>query len=304
VAVTGVSGAGKSTLINQILYPALARRLNGADLMAGRHAGIQGLSQLDKVINIDQKAIGRTPRSNPATYTQVFDPIRDFFSQLPEAKARGYGKGRFSFNVKGGRCEACHGDGYIKVEMHFLADVFVPCETCKGRRFNQATLEVKYKGHCIADVLELSIDQAATLFSAHPAIRRILTTLQDVGLGYIKLGQAATTLSGGEAQRIKLARELSRKGTGRTLYILDEPTTGLHFEDINMLLSVLRRLTEAGNSVVIIEHNLDVIKTADWIIDLGPEGGLAGGRLVAEGSPEKVARSKKSHTGQFLKQVL
>ena len=304
VAVTGVSGAGKSTLINQILYPALARYLYNASYNVGSHGGIDGLKNLDKVINIDQKAIGRTPRSNPATYTKVFDPIREIYALLPESKVRGYTKGRFSFNVKGGRCEACKGDGHIKVEMHFLADVYVPCETCKAKRFNQATLEVTYKGYTISDVLNLSVNQALDLFYAQPAIKKILKTLVDVGLGYIKLGQSATTLSGGEAQRIKLARELAKTASGRTLYILDEPTTGLHFEDIKMLLSVLQRLTDTGNSVVVIEHNLDVIKTADWIIDLGPEGGKKGGRLVAQGSPEKVSRSKKSHTGSFLKNAL
>ena len=304
VAVTGVSGAGKSTLINQILYPALANRLNQAELAVGAHKGIEGLGALDKVLNIDQKAIGRTPRSNPATYTKVFDPIRDFFALLPESRARGYDKGRFSFNVKGGRCEACRGDGYIRVEMHFLADVFVPCETCHGRRFNDATLQVRFKGHSIADVLELSVRQARELFQNHPAIRQILATLEAVGLDYITLGQSATTLSGGEAQRIKLARELARRDTGRTLYILDEPTTGLHFADIRMLLGVLQRLVESGNTVVVIEHNLDVIKSADWIIDLGPEGGSAGGRLVAEGPPEAVARTPASYTGAFLKSVL
>jgi excinuclease ABC subunit A len=304
VAVTGVSGAGKSTLVNQILYPALANQLHRAGLEVGRHKSIQGLSGLDKVINIDQKAIGRTPRSNPATYTKLFDPIRDFFAQLPESQVRGYSKGRFSFNVKGGRCEACNGDGFIKVEMHFLADVFVPCETCRGRRFNEATLQVLYKGHSIADVLDLSVRQARDLFARHPSIVRILNTLMDVGLGYIKLGQSAITLSGGEAQRIKLARELAKRETGRTLYILDEPTTGLHFQDIRLLLGVLQRLVDAGNTVVVIEHNLDVIKTADWIIDLGPEGGRGGGRVVAEGPPEKVARSQNSYTGFFLKELL
>jgi excinuclease ABC subunit A len=304
VGVTGVSGAGKSTLINQILYPALAGKLHHALIETGRHKTIQGLQHLDKVINIDQKAIGRTPRSNPATYTKVFDPIRDFFAQLPESRMRGYKKGRYSFNVKGGRCEACSGDGYIKVEMHFLADVYVPCETCRGRRFNDATLEIKYKDHSIADVLDLSVMQARDLFKNHPRIRRILDTLMDVGLSYIKLGQAATTLSGGEAQRIKLARELAKRATGRTLYILDEPTTGLHFQDIEMLLAVLHRLVDSGNTVVVIEHNLDVIKTADWIIDLGPEGGKGGGRLVAKGTPEAVATAKESHTGQFLREML
>jgi excinuclease ABC subunit A len=304
VAVTGVSGAGKSTLINQILYPALAGKLHGSLLETGRHKAIRGLTHLDKVINIDQRAIGRTPRSNPATYTKVFDHIRDFFARLPESNMRGYKKGRYSFNVKGGRCEACSGDGYIKVEMHFLADVYVPCETCKGKRFNDATLEIKYKDHSIADVLDLSVMQARELFKNHPRIRRILDTLMDVGLGYIKLGQAATTLSGGEAQRIKLARELAKRATGRTLYILDEPTTGLHFQDIEMLLKVLHRLVEGGNTVVVIEHNLDVVKTADWIIDLGPEGGKGGGRVVAQGSPEAVAKVKGSYTGRFLKELL
>ncbi|MCP4114140.1 MAG: excinuclease ABC subunit UvrA [Desulfobacteraceae bacterium] len=304
VAVTGVSGAGKSTLINQILYPALAVKLNNATLDVGKHKAITGLDHLDKIINIDQKPIGRTPRSNPATYTKVFDPIRDLFANLPEARARGYKKGRFSFNVKGGRCEACRGDGYIKVEMHFLADVFVPCEVCHGKRFNNATLEIKYKDHSIADVLDLSVLQAMELFESHPKIRTILTTLMDVGLTYIKLGQAATTLSGGEAQRIKLARELAKRDTGKTLYILDEPTTGLHFQDVRLLLKVLKRLSDAGNTVIIIEHNLDVIKTADWVIDIGPEGGHKGGGIVATGAPEKIARSAKSHTGHFLKAYL
>jgi excinuclease ABC subunit A len=304
VTVTGVSGAGKSTLINQILYPALARKLHDSSLAVGKHKRINGLSALDKVINIDQKAIGRTPRSNPATYTKVFDHIRDLFALLPEARARGYKKGRFSFNVKGGRCEACRGDGFNRVEMHFLADVFVPCEVCKGRRFNQATLEVLFKGQSIADVLDMSVAQADSLFANHPKIKSILQTLMDVGLSYIKLGQAATTLSGGEAQRIKLARELSKRSTGRTLYILDEPTTGLHFDDIKLLLNVLNRLVEAGNTVVVIEHNLDVVKTADWVIDLGPEGGSQGGRIVAQGSPETVAQSETSYTGRFLKKIL
>ncbi len=303
-AVTGVSGAGKSTLINQILYPALAVKLHGSQMSVGKHKKITGLSHIDKVINIDQKPIGRTPRSNPATYTKLFDPIRDLFAMLPESQARGYNKGRYSFNVKGGRCEACQGDGYIKVEMHFLADVFVPCDVCHGKRFNKSTLEIKYKDHAIADVLDLSVVQARDLFDAHPRIIRILDTLVDVGLSYIKLGQAATTLSGGEAQRIKLARELARKDTGDTLYILDEPTTGLHFQDIRMLLEVLQRLTHAGNTVVIIEHNLDVIKTADWIMDIGPEGGSGGGRIVAAGPPEDVAKNPCSYTGQYLIPIL
>ncbi|MCP4609464.1 MAG: excinuclease ABC subunit UvrA [Planctomycetes bacterium] len=304
VSVTGVSGAGKSTLVNQILYPALARHLRGASLEVGSHDSIQGLTAIDKVINIDQAPIGRTPRSNPATYTKVFDPIRALFALLPTSKIAGYKKGRFSFNVKGGRCEACKGDGYIKVEMHFLADVYVPCETCRGKRFNEVTLEVLYKGHSIAQVLDLSVRQARDLFANQPRIRAILDTLIDVGLGYIKLGQSALTLSGGEAQRIKLARELAKRDTGRTLYILDEPTTGLHFQDIRMLLAVLQRLVDAGNTVIVIEHNLDVIKTADWIIDLGPEGGHAGGRIVAVGSPEQIMKAKGSYTGRFLKAVL
>ncbi len=304
VAVTGVSGAGKSTLVNQILYPALARQLHGASISVGRHRQVRGLQYIDKVINIDQKPIGRTPRSNPATYTKVFDPIRDLFALLPESKARGYRKGRFSFNVKGGRCETCRGDGYIRVEMHFLADVYVPCEVCRGKRFNAATLEVLYKDHSVADVLDLSVRQAGELFSNQPRIRPILETLMAVGLGYIKLGQAATTLSGGEAQRIKLARELAKRDTGKTLYILDEPTTGLHFQDIEMLLNVLQRLVDGGNTVVIIEHNLDVIKTADWVIDLGPEGGSGGGHVVAAGTPEAVAAADASYTGGFLKRLL
>jgi excinuclease ABC subunit A len=304
ISVTGVSGAGKSTLINQTLYPALARKLHASPAAVGAHKGMNGLSHLDKVINIDQKPIGRTPRSNPATYTKVFDHIRDLYAILPESRARGYKKGRFSFNVKGGRCDHCRGDGHIRVEMHFLADVYVPCEVCKGKRFNKSTLEILYKAHTIADVLNLSVAQASRLFSNHPKISKILDTLMQVGLSYIKLGQSATTLSGGEAQRIKLARELSKKDTGRTLYILDEPTTGLHFDDIKLLLNVLQRLVDSKNTVIVIEHNLDVIKTADWIIDLGPEGGSQGGEVVAEGAPETVAATPNSHTGRFLKGLL
>ena len=304
VCVTGVSGAGKSTLINQILYPALSRKLNGGTMSVGRHKKIEGLAHLDKVINIDQRPIGRTPRSNPATYTKVFDHIRDLFAMLPESQERGYKKGRYSFNVKGGRCETCCGDGFLKVEMHFLADVYVPCESCRGKRFNEATLEIKYNGHSISDVLDLSVQQARELFQNHPKITAILDTLMDVGLSYIKLGQAATTLSGGEAQRIKLARELAKRSTGRTLYILDEPTTGLHFEDVRKLLEVLQRLTEGGNTVLVIEHNLDVIKCADWLIDMGPDGGEGGGHVVVEGSPETVAASGKGHTAPFLADML
>ena len=304
VAVSGVSGAGKSSLINRILYPALSRHLHGSTQKVGQHAGIEGLDQIDKIINIDQSPIGRTPRSNPATYTKVFDLIRDLFAMLPEARAAGYQKGRFSFNVKGGRCEECRGDGSIKVEMHFLADVYVPCQTCHGRQFNDATLDITFKGHSIAQVLDLSVEQARDLFENQPKIASILGTLVDVGLGYIKLGQSALTLSGGEAQRVKLARELAKRETGRTLYLLDEPTTGLHFQDIQKLLTVLHQLVEAGNSVIVIEHNLDVIKVADWIIDLGPEGGYAGGQIIAEGSPEKVAKAKGSYTGAFLKEAL
>jgi excinuclease ABC subunit A len=303
-AVTGVSGAGKSTLINHILYPALAKKLHDADVEVGHHKKIRGLEHIDKVINIDQKPIGRTPRSNPATYTKVFDLIRDFYAMLPESQMRGYTKGRFSFNVKGGRCEPCQGDGFIKVEMHFLADVFVPCEACKGSRFNATTCEILYKGHSIADILKLSVREARDVFANHPKIVQVLDTLIEVGLSYISLGQSATTLSGGEAQRIKLARELAKRDTGRTLYVLDEPTTGLHFQDIAHLLDVIQRLVSAGNSVVVIEHNLDVIKCADWVIDIGPEGGKAGGQLVAQGTPEEVARVKASHTGRFLKDIL
>jgi excinuclease ABC subunit A len=299
-AVTGVSGSGKSTLINDILYRALARLLYRAGDQPGAHAGIDGVELVDKVIEIDQSPIGRTPRSNPATYTGLFAFIRELFAVLPEAKARGFKAGRFSFNVKGGRCETCQGGGVIAVEMHFLPNVYVTCEECKGRRYNRETLEIRYRGKSVADVLDLTVDQALELLENFPPIATKLRTLQEVGLGYITLGQSATTLSGGEAQRVKLAKELSRRGTGRTLYILDEPTTGLHFEDTRKLLDVLGRLVDQGNTVVVIEHNLDVIKTADHVIDLGPEGGDEGGRLVASGTPEEVARVARSHTGRIL----
>ncbi|HAD65225.1 MAG TPA: excinuclease ABC subunit UvrA [Alcanivorax sp.] len=303
--VTGVSGSGKSTLINHTLYPLAATTLNKATtLKASPHERLEGLEHLDKVVDIDQSPIGRTPRSNPATYTGIFTPVRELFAGTQEARARGYKPGRFSFNVKGGRCEACQGDGVIKVEMHFLPDIYVPCEVCDGRRYNRETLEVTYKGKNIYEVLEMTIEEAREFFAAVPALQRRLQTLLDVGLSYVKLGQAATTLSGGEAQRVKLARELSRRDTGRTLYILDEPTTGLHFQDIQMLLDVLNRLRDHGNTIVVIEHNLDVIKTADWIVDLGPEGGDGGGRVIAQGTPEKVAKAKGSHTGRFLKSML
>jgi excinuclease ABC subunit A len=304
VAVTGVSGSGKSTLVTDILYRALARHFYRAKVMPGAHQRIEGLDHIDKVIDIDQSPIGRTPRSNPATYTGLFTPIRELFTFLPESKLRGYGPGRFSFNVKGGRCEACQGDGLVKVEMHFLPDVYVPCEVCKGRRYNRETLEVRYKGKSIADVLDLTVADALDFFEAQPRIRTKLELLNDVGLGYLHLGQSATTLSGGEAQRVKLATELSKRDTGRTLYILDEPTTGLHFEDVRLLLEVLHRLVDKGNSVVVIEHNLDVVKTADWVIDLGPEGGGRGGEVVAAGSPEDVAQVRGSFTGQYLRKVL
>ena len=302
--VTGVSGSGKSSLVNQILYKRLARDLNRARTIPGRHKGIDGLEQLDKVINIDQSPIGRTPRSNPATYTGVFDLIRDLFAATPDAKARGYKKGRFSFNVKGGRCEACSGDGIIKIEMHFLPDVYVPCEVCKGRRYNRETLEVKYKGKNIYDVLDMTVEEAMHFFENVPSIRRKMETLYDVGLSYIRLGQPSTTLSGGEAQRIKLATELSKRSTGKTIYILDEPTTGLHFADVHKLTEILHRLTEDGNTVIVIEHNLDVIKTADYIIDIGPEGGDKGGTVIAEGTPEEVAESPVSYTGKYIKPML
>ena len=304
VAITGVSGSGKSTLINDILWKTLSRHFYRARMVPGVHDRVTGLERIDKVVDIDQSPIGRTPRSNPATYTGLFTVIRDLFADLPESKMRGYSPGRFSFNVKGGRCEACQGEGLVKIEMHFLPDVYVPCEVCKGKRYNRETLEVFYKGHSIADVLDLTVDEALELFEAVPRLRRHLQTLSEVGLGYIHLGQSATTLSGGEAQRVKLATELSRQATGRTLYILDEPTTGLHFEDVRMLLDVLHRLVEKGNTVLVIEHNLDVIKTADWVIDLGPEGGHAGGEVVASGSPEQVAANPRSYTGQYLKGIL
>ena len=302
--VTGVSGSGKSSLIIDTLFAAAARKLNGARIHAGAHKRIEGLEHLDKVIDIDQSPIGRTPRSNPATYTGAFTPIRDWFAGLPEAKARGYGPGRFSFNVKGGRCEACQGDGVIKIEMHFLPDVYVTCDVCKGKRYNRETLEITYREKSIADVLDMTVEEGAKFFSAVPSIRDKMETLARVGLGYIKIGQQATTLSGGEAQRIKLSKELSRRATGRTLYILDEPTTGLHFHDVAKLLEVLHELADAGNTVVVIEHNLEVIKTADWIIDMGPEGGDGGGRVVAEGTPETIAATKASHTGHYLKPVM
>ncbi|MCR5053482.1 MAG: excinuclease ABC subunit UvrA [Lachnospiraceae bacterium] len=302
--ITGVSGSGKSSLINEILYKSLAKELNRARTIPGKHKKILGTEQLDKIIDIDQSPIGRTPRSNPATYTGVFDMIRDLFAGTPDAKARGYQKGRFSFNVKGGRCEACSGDGIIKIEMHFLPDVYVPCEVCKGKRFNRETLEVKYKGKSIYDILDMTVEEALPFFKNVPTIERKIQTLYDVGLSYIKLGQPSTTLSGGEAQRIKLATELSKRSTGKTIYVLDEPTTGLHFEDVRKLVEILRKLSEGGNTVVVIEHNLDVIKTADYIIDLGPDGGDGGGTVVAQGTPEEVAKNKDSYTGQYVKKYL
>jgi len=304
VCITGVSGSGKSTLVNDTLYAAVARALYGASTEPAPHRGLAGIEQIDKVISVDQSPIGRTPRSNPATYTGLFTPIRDLFAGVPEARQRGYDAGRFSFNVKGGRCEACQGDGVTKVEMHFLPDIYVACDVCHGKRYNRETLEVRYKGRNIQEVLEMTVAQAHGFFSAVPPIARKLQTLTDVGLGYVRLGQSATTLSGGEAQRVKLSLELSKRDTGRTLYILDEPTTGLHFHDIKLLLEVLHRLRDAGNTVVVIEHNMDVIKTADWVIDLGPEGGDRGGRIVAAGTPEEVSKNPESHTGRYLKQVL
>ena len=302
--ITGVSGSGKSSFTIDTLYAAAARQLNGARILAGKHEKISGLEHLDKVIDIDQSPIGRTPRSNPATYTGAFTNIRDWFAGLPESLARGYKPGRFSFNVKGGRCEACQGDGVLKIEMHFLPDVYVTCDVCHGQRYNRETLEVKFKGKSIADVLDMTVEDAVEFFKAVPGIRDKMAMLAEVGLGYIKVGQQATTLSGGEAQRVKLSKELSRRATGNTLYILDEPTTGLHFEDVRKLLEVLHALVEQGNTVVVIEHNLDVIKTADWILDLGPGGGVNGGEVVAEGTPEQVAAAPKSFTGQYLKPML
>ena len=303
-AVTGVSGSGKSSLVNEILYKSLAKTLNRARVIPGKHKKIEGMEQLDKVICIDQSPIGRTPRSNPATYTGVFDLIRDLFAQTTDAKMRGYDKGRFSFNVKGGRCEACGGDGIIKIEMHFLPDVYVKCDTCKGKRYNRETLDVKYKGKSIYDVLNMTVEEAMEFFKNVPRIYQKIKTLNEVGLSYIKLGQSSTTLSGGEAQRVKLATELSRRSTGRTMYILDEPTTGLHFADVHKLVDILRRLSEGGNTVVVIEHNLEVIKVADYIIDMGPDGGDKGGTVFAQGTPEEIAAHPESYTGQFLKQYL
>ncbi|MDG2293412.1 MAG: excinuclease ABC subunit UvrA, partial [Methylophilaceae bacterium] len=302
--ITGVSGSGKSTLINDTLYRAASQHLYRSNTEPAAHGSIEGLAFFDKVVDVDQSPIGRTPRSNPATYTGLFTPIRDLFAAVPESRARGYGPGRYSFNVKGGRCEACQGDGVIRVEMHFLPDVYVPCDVCKGQRYNRETLEINFKGKNIREILALTVEQAHSFFNAQPTIARKLKTLLDVGLGYITLGQSATTLSGGEAQRVKLALELSKRDTGRTLYILDEPTTGLHFADIQLLLDVIHRLRDAGNTIVIIEHNLDVIKTADWIIDMGPEGGDGGGMVIAEGTPEQVAANSASYTGYYLKEML
>jgi len=302
--VTGVSGSGKSTLVNDTLYRAVARELDLVAEQPAPCAGIDGIGHIDRVIDIDQSPIGRTPRSNPATYTGLFTPIRELFAGTPESRSRGYPPGRFSFNVKGGRCEACEGDGVIKVEMHFLPDVYVACDVCKGRRYNRETLDVHYKGRNIHEVLDMTVEDASAFFSAVPVVAAKLQTLMDVGLAYLRLGQNATTLSGGEAQRVKLAKELSKRATGRTLYILDEPTTGLHFEDVKHLLAVLHRLRDEGNTVIVIEHNLDVIKTADWIVDLGPEGGDGGGQVVAEGTPEQLARAAGSFTGRYLKRVL
>ena len=302
--VTGVSGSGKSTLVNEVLYKTIAKEINGSTEKPGKCKGVKGIENIDKIINIDQSPIGRTPRSNPATYTGVFDIIRDLFATTNEAKMRGYQKGRFSFNVPGGRCEACQGDGVLRIEMHFLPDIYVPCEVCKGKRYNQETLEVKYKGKSISDVLDMTVEEALEFFANVPRIKQKIQTLSDVGLGYIKLGQPSTTLSGGEAQRVKLATELSKKATGKTLYILDEPTTGLHIADVHKLVDILQRLVDTGNSIIVIEHNLDLIKTADYIIDLGPEGGENGGTVVQVGTPEQVVKNEKSYTGQFLKKYL
>jgi excinuclease ABC subunit A len=304
VCITGVSGSGKSTLINETLYRAVAQHLYASNAEPASFEEIEGLAFFDKVINMDQSPIGRTPRSNPATYTGLFTPIRELFAGVPQARERGYAPGRFSFNVKGGRCEACQGDGVIKVEMHFLPDIYVTCDVCHGKRYNRETLEIQYKGKNITEILQMTVEHAAEFFSPVPVVARKLQTLLDVGLGYITLGQSATTLSGGEAQRVKLSLELSKRDTGRTLYILDEPTTGLHFQDIDLLLTVLHRLRDHGNTVVVIEHNLDVIKTADWIIDLGPEGGDGGGHIVAEGAPEAVAANPNSFTGKYLQNML
>jgi excinuclease ABC subunit A len=302
--VTGVSGSGKSTLVIDTLLRALNQKLHGSKHTAEPHGGLDGIQHVDKVIDIDQAPIGRTPRSNPATYTGLFTPLRELYAQLPESKARGYAAGRFSFNVKGGRCEKCEGDGVLKIEMHFLPDIYVTCEQCKGKRYNRETLEVHYKGKSISDVLAMTVEEALELFGPIPVLANKLQTLSDVGLGYIRLGQSSTTLSGGEAQRVKLGKELSKRPTGRTVYILDEPTTGLHLKDIQKLLEVIERLMDAGNTVIVIEHNLDVIKTADWILDLGPEGGAAGGTIIAQGTPEQVARDRASITGQYLKPYL
>ena len=304
ICVTGVSGSGKSTLVNEILYKTIARDLNGSNEKPGKCKEIKGLHNIDKIVNIDQSPIGRTPRSNPATYTGVFDMIRDLFAGTNEAKMRGYEKGRFSFNVPGGRCEACSGDGVLKIEMQFLSDIYVPCEVCHGKRYNKETLEVKYKGKSIADVLDMTVEEALEFFDKIPRIKSKIQTLYDVGLGYIKLGQPSTTLSGGEAQRVKLATELSKKATGKTLYILDEPTTGLHIADVHRLVDILQRLVDTGNTIIVIEHNLDLIKTCDYIIDLGPEGGDKGGQVIAVGTPEHIVKNEKSYTGQFLKKYL
>ena len=304
ICVTGVSGSGKSTLVNEILYKTIARDLNGSNEKPGKCKEIKGLQNIDKIVNIDQSPIGRTPRSNPATYTGVFDMIRDIFAETNEAKMRGYDKGRFSFNVTGGRCEACNGDGVLKIEMHFLSDIYVPCEVCHGKRYNKETLEVKYKGKSIAEVLDMTVEEALTFFDKIPRIKNKIQTLYDVGLGYIKLGQPSTTLSGGEAQRVKLATELSKKATGKTLYILDEPTTGLHIADVHRLVDILQRLVDTGNTIIVIEHNLDLIKTCDHIIDLGPEGGDKGGQVIALGTPEHIIKNEQSYTGKFLKKYL